>query len=268
MGLFDWIKKEKKAKKQEKKQDGGPFASSILLSQAAFSLEKFISDLKNDWNIDISDEVSSDDKETLVCTIDGMTAAVSLMPGPVPDDEAVNNAKTNYRWPEAVSVAQEHKAHLLVAILPNEQSLSKAGILLVKLSCCGLKQENATGIYTAGSVFAPDFYINHAEVYLHEDLYPVMNLVFFGLYSRDNGKTFCSYTYGMDVFCKDEFEVIDSKHSPQELIDFMSDIAAYVIEGNVLLQDGETIGFSEEQKLPITKSRSDVLDGYTLKIEF
>lgn len=268
MGLFDWIKKEKKAKKQEKKQDGGPFASSILLSQAAFSLEKFISDLKNDWNIDISDEALSDDKETLVCTIEGMTVAVSLMPGPVPNDEAVNNAKTNYLWPEAVSVAQEHKASILVAILPNEQSLSKAGILLVKLSCCGLKQDNATGIYTAGSVFAPDFYIDHANVFLQDDLYPVMNLVFFGLYSRDNGKTFCSYTYGMECFCKDELEVIDSKHSPQELIDFMSDIAAYVIEGDVSLQDGETIGFSEEQKLPIIKSKSEVLDGYTLKIGF
>ena len=31
---------------------------------------------------------------------------------------------------------------------------------------------------------------------------------------------------------------------------------------------GETIGFSEEQKLPITKSKSQVLDFDTLKIRF
>lgn len=255
-------------KKKEKKQEGGPFAASVLLSQASFSLKKFISDMKNDWDLDISDEHTNDSDDTLVCDIDGMTVAVSLMPYPVPDNEAVENAKNNYRWPEAVSVAQGHKAFLIAAVLPGKQPLSKAGILLVKLSCCCLKQEYATGIYTAGCVFEPDFYLAHADVYLHNDMYPVMNLIFFGLYSRDKGKTFCSYTYGMNCFCKDEFEVIDSEHSPQDLIDFMSDIAAYVIENDALLQDGETIGFSEEQKLPITKSKSEVLDGRTLKIAF
>ena len=29
------------------------------------------------------------------------------MPAPIPNNEAVENAKTNYRWPDAVKVAEE-----------------------------------------------------------------------------------------------------------------------------------------------------------------
>lgn len=275
MGIFNFFgKKKKEAKRKEaeptaEERKGGFFAASILLDEVEVSIDKFIEDLKNDWGIEVTADVSSKSDDTMAFDIDGMTAAFGLMPAPVPNGEAVENAKTNYRWPEAVTVAQGHKAHLFVAVLPGEHSFAEAGIAMVKVCTCALKQEHATGIYTVGTVMSPDFYTDFANVYLQNDMYPIMNLVFFGLYSRDNGKTFCSYTYGLkDSFGKDEIEVIDSEHQPQELLEFMADIAAYVVEDDVLLQDGETIGFTEEQKLPITKSKSEVLDGETLKIGF
>ena len=195
----------------------------------------------------------------MVC-VDGMMAAVSLFPSPVPNDEAVSNAKTNYRWRGAVQVAEQHKAHVFIAVMSGDKPLTDAGILLVRLCAAALAQETATGIYTAGTVFEPDFYRAYAAFYFENDLYPVMNLVFFGLYSRDNGDTWCSYTYGMkNTFLKDEFEVFDTKHTPEELIEFMSDVASYVIEEDATLLPGQTIGFTEEQKLAITKSPSDVL---------
>lgn len=40
----------------------------------------------------------------------------------------------------------------------------------------------------------------------------------------------------------------------------------YVI--NVTLHNGETIGFMEEQKLPITRCKGIALDGQTLKIVY
>nr|WP_304430429.1 DUF4261 domain-containing protein [uncultured Acetatifactor sp.] len=36
----------------------------------------------------------------------------------------------------------------------------------------------------------------------------------------------------------------------------------------MVLHDGETIGFSEDQKLPITKSGGVAVEGDSLKIEF
>lgn len=48
----------------------------------------------------------------------------------------------------------------------------------------------------------------------------------------------------------------------------MTSIAEYVITEDVLLKDGETIGFSEEEKLPITESKGQAVDGTTLKIKY
>ena len=48
----------------------------------------------------------------------------------------------------------------------------------------------------------------------------------------------------------------------------MAGIVSYVLEYGVELQDGETIGFSEEDKHTITRSESEVLPGTTLKINY
>lgn len=273
MGIWDFFGNHKKPDEEksasEIKEKGGLFAASVLLSEAKFSFEQFVSDLKADWDITLDSEDTAHDRDTMVIHVDGMMAAVSLFPAPVPNGEAESNARTNYRWPDAVKAAQKHKAHLFIAMLPQGQPFAEAGIALVRLCASALGQETAVAVNTAGTVFAPDFYIDYARLYLDNDMYPVMNLVFFGLYSNDGGKTLCSYTYGLKPsFGKDEIEVLDSAYSPGELLEFMTDVAAYVIESDVVLRDGETIGFSEEQKLPITKSPSAVLDGETVKIGF
>lgn len=53
-----------------------------------------------------------------------------------------------------------------------------------------------------------------------------------------------------------------------ELYEFLIDIANYVITCDVKLNDGETIGFSAEQKLPITVTKGVVFEEDTIKIEF
>lgn len=266
MGLFDKFKK-KQDKLEPEERRGGPFVSFILLNEADFSAHRLAADLKGDWGITVEEADMDEREQRLIFTIDDMMATVCLMPAPVPGGEAVDNAKTNFMWPEAVSVAQEHRAHLLVAVLPHEKPLTDAGILLAKLNVSALKQPHATGVNMLGTVFAPNFYTDCAEC-LHNGSFPIMNLVFFGLYSRDNGKTASGYTYGMSYFDKDELEVLDSTHTMGELLDFLTTIAGYVIESDVTLLDGETIGFSAEQKLSITKSAACALDGASLKIGF
>lgn len=94
------------------------------------------------------------------------------------------------------------------------------------------------------------------------------NLVWFGIYRDDKQAGF--YTYGMKKFGKEELEVyVDlDKADLGELQSFIVDIVTYILEGDVILRDGETIGFSEEQKLPIAYSKGIALDGKTLKIKY
>lgn len=73
-----------------------------LLSDNSWDKEKYIRDLKEQW--DITAEEKSDEErnpESLVFDVGDMMAAVSLMPAPVPNGEAEECAKNNYMWSEA-----------------------------------------------------------------------------------------------------------------------------------------------------------------------
>ncbi|MNI86428.1 hypothetical protein D3C73_1435240 [compost metagenome] len=76
------------------------------------------------------------------------------------------------------------------------------------------------------------------------------------------------YTNGLKPFGKEEIEIVDSQADPADLREFLIDISNYVIQYNVTLRHGETIGFSEEQKLTITRSEGVYVDGESLKIGF
>ena len=272
MGLFDRFKKEKKSKEEP----GGVLPSFVLLDEVAFDVDAFVKDLYDDWGIEIpadqikkATEKADGDLPMLVATLGNATIAVSLMPAPVPDGEAVGNAKTNFRWPEAVAVTECHKACILVAVLPpEEQSLKETAVLHAKLCASVLKQPHATAINTAGTVFDPAFYIDSAEQYVKEGKFPILNHIFFGLYSNDGGGMVSGYTYGLGNLGKKDIEILDSNHSPDEVLDFMTDIALYILEYDAILKHGETIGFSAEQKLAITESAGIAVDGRSLKIEF
>ena len=131
--------------------------------------------------------------------------------------------------------------------------------------CC--KQKYATGVYTSGVVFEPRFYEGLADM-LKEDELPIFNWVWFGLYRSEGGLN--GYTYGMDVFGKEEMEVLNTDAEPEELRDFLASLASYVLACDVTLQDGETIGFSADDKHTITRSPGVSLpeEQMTLKIGY
>ena len=51
-----------------------------------------------------------------------------------------------------------------------------------------------------------------------------------------------------------ELEILNNTHEPTDLHTFLCNISDYLISQNITLQDGETIGFSAEEKLAITRS--------------
>jgi hypothetical protein len=95
---------------------------------------------------------------------------------------------------------------------------------------------------------------------------PLVNWIYIGL-SDENGKR-GGFTFGLTEFGFNEVEIINSKHTPEEVYDFLYDICHYVILGNVTLNDGETIGFTADQKLKITVSEGVNIPGTTVKIKY
>ena len=155
----------------------------------------------------------------------------------------------------------------MVAVLGKEEDLLEKGKLFTKLVAACCRQKYATGVYTSGVVFEPRFYEGFADMLQNDEL-PIFNWIWFGLYRDENGMN--AYTYGMDVFGKDEMEVLGTDAEPSDLRDFLASLVSYVLENDVELHDGETIGFSAGDKRTITRSPGVSLpeDQMTLKISW
>lgn len=250
----------------------GSFHGFVLLSSPECDLDLVKKLLIQDWSISCHPEEGvnrnpNEEKEgTLVFEVDDFTVALSFIEAPIPDGEAEHHAQSNYLWPEAVEVTKTHTAQIIVAVLNRSGSILDSGRLYTKLAASCLKLPNAIGIYTSGTVFQPEFFLDMADIMRSDDAFPLLNLVYFGLVSSETGMN--GYTYGLTSFGKDEIEVLDSQASPAELREFLINISGYVVEHDVTLRDGETIGFTSEQKLPITRSEGVYVNGDSLKIRY
>jgi hypothetical protein len=250
----------------------GSFAGSVLLSKAEWDKEQLIRDLREEWGIvdeepDEGDEDDENSDDAVVMRVGGMMLIATLFSGHIPDNEAEINAENNYMWPEAVEVAKAHRAHIMVAVLGEEEKLLERGRLFTKAMAVCCKQKYATGVYTSGVVFEPRFYEGFANM-MKEDELPIFNWIWFGLYRSEGGLN--GYTYGMDVFGKEEMEVLNADAEPEDLRDFLASLASYVLACDVTLKDGETIGFSADDKHAITRSPGISLpeEQMTLKISY
>lgn len=269
------IRECEKAVEARCKNDGEPvdrkgvFLGFVLLEKAHWDKGRLIVDLKAEWDIDVPEEDKDDRKDngdSLVFEAGDMIAAVSLMHGPVPGGEAEDNAENNYMWPDAVKAAQSHAAHIMVTVLGKETDVRLRGQFFVKLAAACCRQPGVLGVYTSGVVFEPSFYADMAGVMKEGEL-PLNNWIWFGLHRREGGV--CGYTYGMDVFGKEELEVLDADADPLAVREFLVSLAGYVIGSDVTLNDGETIGFSQGDRHRITRSPGVALpDQPTLKVSF
>ena len=242
----------------------GSFCGSVLLSEDLWDKEKLISDLKADWEIELSKE-DTEDEDTIVTDLDKCRIVISKFPAPVPNEEAEINAENNWMWEEAVEITKTHKAHIVVAILGDEEDLKSRGLLYTKIMATCCKQEKAIGVFTSGVVFEPSYYMNAAEMIRDGEL-PIFTWVWFGLYRTENGLS--TYTYGMKAFGKYELEILDADEEVGKLLSFISAIASYILQDDVEFKDGETIGLSEEDIHQITLSKGVALPEKTLKISY
>ena len=233
----------------------------ILLSDEKFHIDEFKKNLKKDWEIRVEEK---EENNILIFYINEIRIICALVNSPIPNKEAEENAMNNYLWREGVEETSKHKAHIVVSVTNGDSPISNSIIFTMIVSSL-LKLPNSIGIYQYPTVLSSDFYIKCAED-LKEKSLPVLTWVYIGIYPSDKG--FSAYSYGMDYFNKDEIEVIDSKATPSKLYGFMFDIISYVLQYNAVFNEGDTLGFSEEEKLSITKSKGVALEGKSIKIKY
>ena len=251
---------------QDEASAGGDFLGFVLLSSPEFDEEAFRDAMKEDWGLECPEmpEDSKEEGKAVIFDVNGMMVTIGLMEIKVPDGEAEYWANSNFMTREqSVAAAEKHEAHLLVAVLGGESAPLEAGKLFVKAASACLKADNALGIYDCGTVWLPEDYVQSAMV-MKEGGFPLADLVFIGLYQDEKGIS--GWTNGLSSFGKEELEIIDSGQPAADVYDMLWNISAYVIQEGAVLRDGQTLGFSAEQKLPLMLSEGIYVDGDSIKI--
>lgn len=257
-----------------------------LLKEAKWDKAALLNELKKTWGIEdeadgtstysvsisekesgqtIYEAKSDESDEVFVLRWRGATIGVSYIPKPIPGDEIQEAAENNYLWENAVEETAKHQAHLIVTAIASKTSVTETGETLVKVVMSALKTFDAVGVYANDVVYETEYYRGFAEM-MDADVYPVFNLVWVALGQGDGG--LCAHTRGLREFGYDEIEVLNADVDPDEMRGFVYDIVGYVVTQGAVLEDGDTIGFSEEQQIRVTKSPGVALDGDTVKFEF
>lgn len=262
MGLFDRFKKNKEVEPttvQDKRIE--PVLGFVLLNRPDYDWKSMVSTMKQDWNLVITE---GSDGDSLVFTVGEMMVACAYMPAPIPDNEVDDCCKFNLLWPEAEQVVKSQQAHVIVTVM-NATDAVAGHVLFTQVTASLLQWEHAIAYYSAPMVVSASSYVEHAETIKEHDV-PVQLWVFTGLYTQEQKA--CTYTVGLNKFGKDEIEVLQSEHSLADVFGFMQSIISYVVEYDVILQGGQTIGFSADQKLQMTRSKGVSVPGDSIKIEF
>lgn len=232
----------------------------VLMAAEEMDWAAFYANMKKDWGMELTVEPNAEN--AVVFDWEDMLVAVSFIPAFIP--EAMDNVKNNVFWEGGAELVQQHTGHVVVAIMRAGDAMTQS-LMYTMVASSLLKLEGAIGIYQAPTVLPADYFVMVAES-IREETLPVPTWIYYGLYP--DGDRFSGYTCGMTYFGLDEIEVIQSKSEPVDIYDFLMDVTYYVIDNEVVLNDGETLGFSEEQTFTVTRSPGVAVNGDSIKIAF
>lgn len=220
-------------------------------------------DILNTWDIQKEDLNGND--QTISFTVDGVTFLIAMIPSPVPGEELSNAIDYAYLWKDA-RTALNNKSHIVVAAI-GELPTATLYRYSTQITAILLKHTNSMGVYIGNQtlILSKDFYLEEAAT-MTEEAMPISLWVYFGMRQNEDGNSV--YTYGLKEFGLLEVEIVASDRDMDELMTLIYDIAHYTIEGNIVLNDGETIGMSADQKLKINISNGVHIDGQSIKIDY
>jgi hypothetical protein len=184
------------------------------------------------------------------------------VPAPIPNGEAEENADRNFLWPNGKTEAAKHRSHVIVTNMGGEtKSPIESAIEVTRLALVALKLFDGIGVYWGNASvcnsrkvfenFCGNISQVHAPVPMWLRFQPV----------RPSDGEIGIYTIGMRQFGLMDIEVDRCKMKPQELFEFVSNIAHYLIQSGPVIEDGNTVGGSEDERILVNHRPSMIEPG-------
>jgi hypothetical protein len=178
---------------------------------------------------------------------DDSAALVMLLPMPVPNGEAEEAARFSLSAFGTGWTLSPHQAHLVVT-LQSETPQLESMLTLTSLLAAVAEASPAVGIYwgNAGATHDPEFFINVAR----DDDDDAKIMLWTGVsFAKEPDGRLSLLSLGMRQLGLPDMWLVASKES--EPLPWLLDMLSYVVSRGEPLPDGDTIGRTAKEKIPV-----------------
>jgi hypothetical protein len=190
--------------------------------------------------------VAGSTENMFTCTLGEYTAAATLVPRPVPWSQLEGPCATAWYWPTAAEALRDHAAHLIVTLIDEGGKSVEKSVGLTQLTAGLVGSCRASGVF-----WGPGRLVHPAQPFIEQavqstaaDL-PLFLWVDFRVEQTDAGMSRL-YTTGLTALDSTELEVTAYPGPPQQLLEYAYNIAHYQLCQNKPINDGDTIGLTDE----------------------
>ena len=262
MGIIDFFQKNKKKQENNMSEinsenSSNPVFTFIALREEIVPKWHSISKILEE-NFSLDSEITNieEEKDRISGYVANGVLSIALMPAPIPWADLEGPCETAWYWPDAKEQMEKHNAHLIVTVMATNLDKIDANLLLTKLISATALASNAIGIYWGSGtlVHSCETFMEFNQGISREQL-PLYNWIDFRVNPEENGN-YTLFSTGMKAFELMEIEIVDSESPPNVLIDKAFNIAHYLLDNGPILNDGDTIGFTESEKIKISHTAS------------
>lgn len=187
--------------------------------------------------------------------VDG-TAFISHMEAPIPWSDLEGPCATSLLWPEAEAVLRAHRMHLVVVFSGELAELERASRLTQVIASVIAACPAASAVFwgDARLVLPAALFRETAVECLPQEL-PERLWVGIMAGHGEQGRA-AGYTRGLDALGLMDIETVSASESPADLYDRLGSIAGYLVEKGLVINDGDTVGDSAEEKIRVVYAPS------------
>lgn len=221
--------------------------------------KQILEQLYNDWQIKLADDDVEFSDNAIVFEWNGEMFGIMLLDVALPWDALKYACEYSPTWENASEEMKNNKAHMIISIVSKNSDYLSRQVMLSKVIYSFLSVTKSIGVLDGESqlVRSKEEYMAEALL-LKENELPIANWVFLGIAATENGTS--AFTVGLKRFGYRELEILRSQESKLAVYELFYNTCNYVIGNEVVFKNKETIGYTQDQKLPVKITKSSITD--------
>jgi hypothetical protein len=199
--------------------------------------------------------LSGDDKEL---------SFISLMPAPIPWGDLEYPCASALGWDDACSELEKGNAHIIIMVGGDSDGViaNQVRVTMLAQACSHLSKSIGVYIGEASTVWRAATFESQSLA-MSPDEPPL--LLWIGLkFSRDDDGKFSALTMGLKQYGRMNVETLHSQKAPEDVIEFTTNIPTYLAKTDEKIRNGDTVGFTADEKIRLTYEPSIMGSGDTV----